>query len=159
LTGVDETARPWSARPMISPHGRFGLQAYDRPLCGPPHLPQGVFRFLKSGDSVLNVATGKKERIGRLLKMHANNREEISEVYSGDIVAAVGLKKTSTGDSLCDLNAPVELESLHVPEPVVSVAIQPESKPMVEKLGMALQRLAAEDPASGSLRKKRPTRP
>jgi elongation factor G len=102
---------------------------------------------LKSGDSVLNVATGKKERIGRLLKMHANNREEINEVYAGDIVAAVGLKKTSTGDSLCALNAPITLESLHIPEPVVSVAIQPESKPMVEKLGLALQRLAAEDPS------------
>ena len=102
---------------------------------------------LKSGDSVLNVNTGKKERIGRLLKMHANNREEIKEVYAGDIVAAVGLKNTSTGDSLCALNAPVTLESLHIPEPVVAVAIKPESKPMVEKLGLALQRIAAEDPS------------
>ena len=102
---------------------------------------------LKSGDSVLNVSTGKKERIGRLLKMHANNREEIKEVYAGDIVAAVGLKNTSTGDSLCAPDSPVTLESLHIPEPVVAVAIQPDSKPMVEKLGLALQRIAAEDPS------------
>ena len=102
---------------------------------------------LQSGDTVLNVSTGKKERIGRLLKMHANNREEIKEVYAGDIVAAVGLKNTMTGDSLCALDAPVTLESLHIPEPVVAVAIKPESKPMVEKLGLALQRIAAEDPS------------
>ncbi|KIX15950.1 elongation factor G [Dethiosulfatarculus sandiegensis] len=102
---------------------------------------------LRSGDTVVNGNNGKKERIGRLLKMHANNREEIKEVYAGDIVAAVGLKHTATGDSLCDPAQPVVLEQLHIPEPVVAVAIKPASKPMVEKMGMALARIAAEDPS------------
>lgn len=102
---------------------------------------------LRSGDTVVNGNNGKKERIGRLLKMHANNREETKEVYAGDIVAAVGLKQTSTGDSLCDLKRPIVLEQLHIPEPVVAVAIKPASKPMVEKMGMALARIAAEDPS------------
>ncbi len=102
---------------------------------------------IKSGDSVLNSATGKTERIGRLLKMHANKREEVSEVYAGDIVAAVGLKNTVTGNTLCDLKQPVVLESLHVPEPVIGIAIKPASQPLAEKLGMALHRIAGEDPS------------
>ena len=102
---------------------------------------------LKSGDSVINVNKGKKERIGRLLKMHANQREDVSEVYAGDIVAAVGLKNTTTGDSLCGAERPVLLESLYVPEPVMGLSIKPASKPLAEKLGMALSRIAAEDPS------------
>ena len=102
---------------------------------------------LNSGDTIYNPVKGKKERVGRLLKMHANQREEIAEVGAGDIVAAVGLKHVSTGDTLCDLDAPVTLESMYVPEPVVAVAIKPASQPMVEKLGMALKRLSDEDPS------------
>lgn len=102
---------------------------------------------LNSGDSVLNANKDKRERVGRLLKMHANQREEISEVGAGDIVAVVGLKNVATGDTLCDSNHPVVLESLFVPEPVVAVAIKPASQPMVEKLGLALKRLADEDPS------------
>ncbi|KMY65590.1 elongation factor G [Desulfocarbo indianensis] len=102
---------------------------------------------LKSGDTVYNANKQNKERIGRLLKMHANQREEVKEVYAGDIVAAVGLKNVATGDSLCDLKDPLVLESLFIPEPVMGVAIKATSQPQVEKLGLALQRLASEDPS------------
>jgi len=102
---------------------------------------------LSSGDSVVNANKDKRERVGRLLKMHANQREEISEVGAGDIVAVVGLKNVATGDTLCAQDHPVVLESLFVPEPVVAVAIKPASQPMVEKLGMALKRLSDEDPS------------
>jgi elongation factor G len=102
---------------------------------------------IKSGDTLLNSSRDKKERIGRLLKMHANQREEVKEVHAGDIVAAVGLKVTSTGDSLCAPEKPLILETLFVPEPVIGVAVRPASKPLAEKLGQALNRLAAEDPS------------
>ncbi len=101
---------------------------------------------LNSGSYVLNSTKGKRERIGRILQMHANHREEISQVYSGDIAAAVGLKDTTTGDTLCDEKAPVILESMTFPEPVISVAIEPKSKADQDKMGMALAKLAEEDP-------------
>jgi elongation factor G len=101
---------------------------------------------LNSGSYVLNSTKGKRERIGRILQMHANHREEISQVYSGDIAAAVGLKDTTTGDTLCDEKAPVILESMTFPEPVISVAIEPKSKADQDKMGMALSKLAEEDP-------------
>jgi elongation factor G len=102
---------------------------------------------LKTGSYVLNATKGKKERIGRLLKMHANKREEIEEVLAGDIAAAVGLKDTTTGDSLADDDHPVLLESIEFPEPVISVAIEPKTKGDQERLGVSLQKLAAEDPS------------
>ena len=101
---------------------------------------------LKSGSYVLNATKGKKERIGRILQMHANHREEIDEVYAGDIAAAVGLKDTFTGDTLTDPDHPVILESMTFPEPVIEVAIEPKTKADQDKLGVALQRLAEEDP-------------
>ena len=101
---------------------------------------------LKSGSYVYNTTKGKKERVGRLLKMHANHREEIGEVSTGDIAAAVGLKDTSTGDTLCDEKAPVILESMQFPEPVISIAIEPKTKQDQEKMGIVLQKLAEEDP-------------
>lgn len=101
----------------------------------------------RSGETVLNVNKDRKEKIGRLLKMHANQREEVKEMRAGDIVAVVGLKHTGTGDSLSDPQAPLLLESLEVPEPVISIAIEPKSKADVDKLGGALQRIAAEDPS------------
>ncbi len=101
---------------------------------------------LESGSYVLNATKNKRERIGRILQMHANTREEISSVYAGDIAAAVGLKDTTTGDSLCDPNAPIILESMEFPEPVIFVAIEPASKAAQEKMGVALQKLSEEDP-------------
>ena len=101
---------------------------------------------INSGSYVLNSTKGKRERIGRILQMHANHREEISVVYSGDIAAAVGLKDTTTGDTLCDEKSPVILESMTFPEPVINVAIEPKSKADQDKMGIALSKLAEEDP-------------
>lgn len=103
--------------------------------------------WLEAGSYVLNSTKGKKERIGRLLKMHANKREEIKEIYAGDICATVGLKYTITGDTLCDENNPIILESMEFPEPVISVAIEPKTKGDQDKLSMALNKLAQEDPS------------
>jgi len=102
--------------------------------------------IMKSGSYILNSATGNKERIGRILRMHANHREDVEAVYSGEIAAAVGLKETTTGNTLCDPSRPVLLESITFPEPVISVAIEPKTKADQEKMGIALKRLAEEDP-------------
>ncbi len=101
---------------------------------------------IKSGSYVYNSSKGEKERIGRIVRMHANHREEVEEVYAGEIAAAVGLKSTTTSDTLCDENNPIILEAIEFPEPVVSVRIEPKTKADQEKMGMALSRLAAEDP-------------
>jgi elongation factor G len=101
---------------------------------------------LTAGASVYNTTKQRTERVGRLLKMHANKREEIKEVYAGDIAAAVGLKQVSTGDTLCDEKQPVVLESMDFPEPVISLAIEPKTKGDQEKLGLGLAKLMAEDP-------------
>ncbi len=101
---------------------------------------------LEAGGRVLNVSTGKSERIGRLLMMHANEREELDVVYAGDIAAGVGIKQVVTGDTLCAVDAPIKLESIDFPEPVIKVAIEPKTKVDQEKMGVALQRLAEEDP-------------
>ncbi|HHM05454.1 MAG TPA: elongation factor G [Gammaproteobacteria bacterium] len=102
---------------------------------------------LQSGDSVYNPVKGKKERIGRIVQMHSNSREEIKEVRAGDIAAAVGLKDVSTGDTLCDLNNVIVLERMEFPEPVISVAVEPKTKSDQEKMGIALSKLAQEDPS------------
>ena len=101
---------------------------------------------LNSGSYVLNATKGKKERVGRILQMHANKREELDKVYSGDIAAAVGFKLTTTGDTICDEKAPVILESMEFPEPVIELAIEPKTKAGQEKMGIALSKLAEEDP-------------
>ena len=102
--------------------------------------------ILQSGSYVLNATKGKRERIGRILQMHANSRQEISEVYSGDIAAAVGLKDTGTGDTLCDEKAPVILESMNFPDPVIEIAVEPKTKADQDKMGVALGKLTEEDP-------------
>ncbi len=102
---------------------------------------------LQSGSAVLNATKGTKERIGRLLKMHANKREEIAEAYAGDIIAAVGLRHTTTGDTLCDERRPITLENLWIPQPVIDIAIEPKTKADQDKLGLALSRISAEDPS------------
>ena len=101
---------------------------------------------LESGSTVLNANKDKKERIGRILQMHANHREDIEKVFAGDIAAAVGLKEVTTGDTLCDINNPVILESMEFPEPVIDIAIEPKDKVAQEKMGIALAKLAEEDP-------------
>src|SRR5437773_6910860 len=115
------------------------------------HVGQLVFLrvysgTLKAGSGVFNSTKDKKERVGRLLRMHANKREEIEEIQAGDIAAAIGLKSTITGDTLCDGDHPIVLESMTFPEPVIAVAIEPKTKADEEKLGLSLSRLALEDP-------------
>jgi elongation factor G len=102
---------------------------------------------LNSGDTIMNPVKGKKERIGRILQMHSNDRKEIKEVRAGDIAAAVGLKDATTGDTLCDLKRQITLERMDFPEPVISVAVEPKTKADQDKMGMALQKLAKEDPS------------
>jgi elongation factor G len=101
---------------------------------------------LEAGSYVYNATKDKRERVGRLLQMHANKREEITEVLAGDIAAAIGLKDTRTGDTLCDEESPVILEAMKFPEPVIDVAIEPKSKADQDKLAIAMQKLAEEDP-------------
>ncbi len=130
--------------------GRLAALAFK--IMNDPYVGQLTFLriysgSLKSGSSVFNATKSMDEKIGRLMKMHANKREEIKEVYAGDIVAAVGLKKTTTGDTLCDEKAPVILESLEVPSPVISIAIEPKTKDDQEKLALSLSRMALEDPS------------
>ena len=138
IKGVNpETGEPFSAlafKIMTDPF--VGKLAFFRVYSG----------TLGSGSYVYNSTKGKRERIGRILQMHANHREEIDMVYSGDIAAAVGLKDTTTGDTLCDEKAPIILESMVFPDPVISVAVEPKTKADQEKMGIALQKLAEEDP-------------
>jgi elongation factor G len=103
--------------------------------------------ILSSGDTILNPVKSRKERVGRILQMHSNDRKEIKEVRAGDIAAAVGLKDVMTGDTLCDLKQPITLERMEFPDPVISVAVEPKTKPDQEKMGIALQKLAKEDPS------------
>ncbi len=119
---------------MSDPH--VGKLSYIRVYSG----------HLKSGESILNLTTGKKDRVNRFLRMHANDREEISEIFTGDIVALIGLKNVRTGDTLCVENAPILLEKMDFPEPVISIAIEPKTKSDQEKLLIALRRLEEEDP-------------
>src|SRR5512142_474955 len=117
-----------------------------------PYVGQLIFfrvysGVVNSGDTIYNPIKGKKERIGRLLQMHANQREEIKEVRAGDIAAAVGLKDVTTGDTLCDVASPITLERMEFPEPVIHVAVEPKTKADPEKMGLALGRLAQEDPS------------
>ena len=108
---------------------------------------------------MLNSTKDRRERVGRMLLMHANNREDIKEAFAGDIVALAGLKDTRTGDTLCDLQKPVILEKMEFPEPVIEIALEPRSKADQEKLGVALSKLAAEDPSFRVSTDPRPARP
>jgi len=138
------------AERMASDDAPFCALAFK--LMSDPYVGQLTFLrvysgVLTSGDTVLNSNKNKKERIGRLLQMHANQRNEIKEVRAGDIAATVGLKEVITGETLCDPAAPIKLESMQFPEPVIHVAVEPKSKADQEKMGIALQRLAMEDPS------------
>ncbi|HMF06308.1 MAG TPA: elongation factor G, partial [Methylocella sp.] len=129
------------------PFSMLAFKIMDDPFVGTITFARVYSGHVESGTTVLNSTKEKKERIGRMLLMHANNREDIKEAYSGDIVALAGLKDTRTGDTLCDLNKPVILERMEFPDPVIEIAIEPKSKADQEKLGVALAKLAAEDPS------------
>jgi elongation factor G len=129
-----------------APFSALAFKIMTDPFVGQLTFIRVYSGVLQSGGSALNATKGRHERIGRLLKMHANKREEIKEVYAGDIAAAVGLKSVSTGDSICDDKHPILLESMDFPEPVIALAIEPKTKADQEKLGMGLGKLQAEDP-------------
>ena len=129
------------------PMSLLAFKIMDDPFVGTITFCRIYSGVLNAGDSLLNSTRDKKERAGRMLLMHANNREDIKEAYAGDIVALAGLKEVRTGDTLCDPNKPVILERMEFPEPVIEVAIEPKTKADQEKLGLALAKLAAEDPS------------
>ena len=129
------------------PFSALAFKVMNDPFVGNLTFFRVYSGVLKSGSYVLNATTGQKERIGRILQMHANQRKEISEVFAGEIAAAVGLKDTTTGDTLCDEKHAVILEKMVFPEPVIELAIEPKSKADQEKMGLALQKLAKEDPS------------
>jgi len=129
------------------PFSMLAFKIMDDPFVGTITFCRVYSGKIDSGTTVLNSTKDKKERVGRMLLMHANNREDIKEAYAGDIVALAGLKDTRTGDTLCDMLKPVILERMEFPDPVIEIAIEPKSKADQEKLGIALQKLAAEDPS------------
>ena len=139
----EEETRPASDE---EPFAALAFKIMTDPFVGRLTFFRVYSGVLKSGSYVLNTSKGKRERIGRILQMHANSRQEIDTVYSGDIAAAVGLKDTTTGDSLTDEKAKIILESINVPEPVIQLMVEPKSKADQDKMGIALQKLAEEDP-------------
>src|SRR5437879_11366998 len=134
------------ASPMTKSHSPLAFKIMADPFVGQLTFIRVYSGQLQSGNSVLNTGRGRTERIGRLLKMHANKREDINEILAGDICAAVGLKNVSTGDTICDEEHPIALESITFAVPVISVAVGPKPKADRGKMGMALGRLAQEDP-------------
>ncbi len=143
LEGVEKTFSANNGHPLSA----LAFKIMNDPFTGQLTFFRIYSGSIKSGDAVFNPTKGKKERIGRLLKMHANKREEIHEVSAGDIFAAVGLKYTTTGDTICSEKDPIILESMNFPEPVISVALEPKTKGDVDKLGSALYKLTLEDPS------------
>ena len=129
------------------PFSMLAFKIMDDPFVGTITFCRVYSGKVESGSTVLNSTKDKRERVGRMLLMHANNREDIKEAFAGDIVALAGLKDTRTGDTLCDLQKPVILEKMEFPDPVIEIAIEPKSKADQEKLGVALQKLVAEDPS------------
>ena len=129
------------------PFSMLGFKIMDDPFVGTITFCRVYSGKVESGSTVLNSTKDKRERVGRMLLMHANNREDIKEAFAGDIVALAGLKDTRTGDTLCDMQKPVILEKMEFPDPVIEIAIEPKSKADQEKLGVALSKLAAEDPS------------
>ena len=156
IKGIDPNAKPPAEdeepklieRPAAdeAPFSSLAFKLMTDPFVGQLTFIRVYSGVLTSGSSVYNATKQRTERVGRLLKMHANKREEIKEVYAGDIAAAVGLKQISTGDTLCDEKKPIVLESMDFPEPVISLAIEPKTKSDQEKLGVGLSKLMGEDP-------------
>ncbi|WIV51076.1 elongation factor G [Marivivens sp. LCG002] len=129
------------------PFSSLAFKIMNDPFVGSLTFTRIYSGVLKKGDAIVNSTKGKRERVGRMMMMHSNNREEIEEAFAGDIIALAGLKETTTGDTLCDPNKQVVLETMTFPEPVIEIAVEPKSKADQEKMGLALARLAAEDPS------------
>lgn len=148
IKGVNPNTGEEDERPSDdeAPFSALAFKIMTDPFVGRLSFFRVYSGHLTTGSSVFNSTKGQKERVGRILQMHANHREDIEEVYSGDIGAAVGLKNTTTGDTLCDEKHPIILESMEFPEPVIRVAIEPKTKAGQEKMGIALMKLAEEDP-------------
>jgi elongation factor G len=148
IQGVDEKGQTVERHPDDrEPFSALAFKLMTDPYVGQLTFIRVYSGVLKKGDSVYNPVKGKKERIGRIVQMHANDRHEVEELRAGDIAACVGLKDVTTGDTLCDPNAVVSLERMEFPEPVISLAIEPKTKADQERMGIALQRLASEDPS------------
>jgi len=146
--GEDESGKPMVCRASDDePFAALGFKIMTDPFVGQLIFFRVYSGVVKAGDTIYNPIKGRKERIGRILQMHANNREELKEVRAGDIAAAVGLKDVTTGDTICDLKRPMILERMIFPEPVIHVAVEPKTKADQEKMGIALSRLAQEDPS------------
>ncbi len=148
IKGIDPDSDKEAERPSNdeAPFSALAFKIMTDPYVGRLSFFRVYSGTLSTGSTVLNSTKGHRERFGRILQMHANHREDIDMVYSGDIAAAVGLKNTTTGDTLCDEKAPIILESMEFPEPVIRVAIEPKTKAGQEKMGIALSKLAEEDP-------------
>ena len=147
IKGVDEDGNEVERKTSDSePFSALAFKIATDPFVGKLCFFRVYSGTLESGSTVLNSNKDKKERIGRILQMHSNHREDITKVYAGDIAAAVGLKEVTTGDTLCDMDHPVILESMEFPEPVIDIAIEPKDKVAQEKMGIALAKLAEEDP-------------
>ena len=149
VKGVEPGTDKADERPAsdAAPFSALAFKIMTDPFVGTLTFFRVYSGSLASGASIYNSTKSKRERVGRLLKMHANKREEIKEVYAGDIAAAVGLRTATTGDTICDEDEPIVLESIDFPDPVISIAIEPKSKADQEKLGLSLQKLATEDPS------------
>ncbi|NIY71760.1 elongation factor G [Marivivens donghaensis] len=130
-----------------SPFSALAFKIMNDPFVGSLTFARIYSGVLKKGDGIINSTKGKRERVGRMMMMHSNNREEIEEAFAGDIIALAGLKETTTGDTLCDAQKQVVLETMSFPDPVIEIAVEPKSKADQEKMGLALARLAAEDPS------------
>ncbi|AOY01517.1 elongation factor G [Jeongeupia sp. USM3] len=148
VAGTDDKEQPTSREASDSaPFSSLAFKLMNDPYVGQLTFFRVYSGVVKQGDSVLNSVKDKKERIGRIVQMHANDRKEIDEVHAGDIAAAIGLKDVTTGETLCALDAPIILERMVFPEPVIHVAVEPKTKADQEKMGVALNRLAKEDPS------------
>jgi elongation factor G len=148
VQGEDDDGAPASRRAADDePFSALAFKIMTDPYVGQLTFFRVYSGTVNSGDTIYNSVKGKKERLGRILLMHANNREEIKDVCAGDIAAAVGLKDATTGDTLCALDKPIILERMEFPEPVIHVAVEPKTKADQEKMGLALNRLAQEDPS------------
>ncbi|MGX5175129.1 elongation factor G [Aliikangiella sp. IMCC44653] len=149
ITGIMADGETEESRPPEdnAPFAALAFKIATDPFVGTLTFFRVYSGVLKTGDQIYNSVKGKKERVGRIVQMHSNSREEVKEVYAGDIAAGIGLKEVTTGDTFCDSHKPIILERMEFPEPVISVAVEPRTKPDQEKMGIALSKLAQEDPS------------